>query len=330
MATSEWLEARRTHITGTDVGIICGVNQYTTPYELWFEKTTGLSKFQDNDATLLGRHLEPFVGILFEDQTGKAIQTHPSEPFPNTTTLVLNHEGKDVTIYKPINQTIFAGTPDAFVINNGEYNVLEIKTMNPNYYQYLKKQGKEYPESYYLQVQHYMYCTGLNKAWLAIYVHGQYKLNIHEISLDEKYVNEIVPLLKEWYDAHILNEHPPLEGMPERPEDIEEESFVYSNRDIEKKLQRLVTLREQRKAIEVEEGYLENEIKTMLSEAENMVNAQGDIIASYKYRKSSRFDSALFQKENPDIANKYIKDNSYRVLTLSKTIKPTTEENSWL
>lgn len=34
----EWLELRKTGIDGSDASVVCGINRYKTPIELWMEK----------------------------------------------------------------------------------------------------------------------------------------------------------------------------------------------------------------------------------------------------------------------------------------------------
>ena len=38
----EWLEFRKTGIGGSDASVVCGINRYKTPIELWMEKLNNL------------------------------------------------------------------------------------------------------------------------------------------------------------------------------------------------------------------------------------------------------------------------------------------------
>ena len=38
----EWLELRKKGIGGSDASIVCGINKYKSPVELWLDKTEQL------------------------------------------------------------------------------------------------------------------------------------------------------------------------------------------------------------------------------------------------------------------------------------------------
>lgn len=57
--TDAWLDMRRSHVTATDVSVICGSNPFKTPAELWREKM-GLAPPQESNAAMeRGSRLEP-------------------------------------------------------------------------------------------------------------------------------------------------------------------------------------------------------------------------------------------------------------------------------
>ena len=39
MSYEDWLEHRRLGIGGSDASIVCGINRYESPVELWMDKT---------------------------------------------------------------------------------------------------------------------------------------------------------------------------------------------------------------------------------------------------------------------------------------------------
>ncbi len=46
MAYEDWLEHRKLGIGGSDASVVCGLNRYKSPMELWLDKTRAL--FLDN------------------------------------------------------------------------------------------------------------------------------------------------------------------------------------------------------------------------------------------------------------------------------------------
>ncbi len=67
--SKEWLEFRRSHIGGSDAGIIMGVNPWTTPYQLWEQKVIG-KEVPENEAMSRGKRLEPIARDLYIEMTG--------------------------------------------------------------------------------------------------------------------------------------------------------------------------------------------------------------------------------------------------------------------
>ena len=42
MPYEDWLEYRRLGIGGSDASVVCGINRYKSPVELWLDKTSQL------------------------------------------------------------------------------------------------------------------------------------------------------------------------------------------------------------------------------------------------------------------------------------------------
>ena len=61
MNHEEWLAARRLGVSGTDIGVLLGVNPYKTADELVMDKLGVGKGFSGNAATRVGQRLEPFV-----------------------------------------------------------------------------------------------------------------------------------------------------------------------------------------------------------------------------------------------------------------------------
>lgn len=57
----EWLAARRRGIGSSDASAVLGLSKWTSAYEVWCEKRGLLPPEPDNDATELGRLLEPII-----------------------------------------------------------------------------------------------------------------------------------------------------------------------------------------------------------------------------------------------------------------------------
>lgn len=88
-----------------------------------------------------------------------------------------------------------------------EWGVLEIKTAN----EFAKKEwvGDEIPNSYFAQVQHYLYVTGAKFAWIACLIGGNtYKeFKIERSGEDCEYIAKVC---NDFWENNILKEIPPI------------------------------------------------------------------------------------------------------------------------
>lgn len=70
MPYKEWLEYRKKGIGGSDASVVCGVNKYKSPIELWMEKTDKLPCSEAGEAAYWGTRLEALVRDKFTKRTG--------------------------------------------------------------------------------------------------------------------------------------------------------------------------------------------------------------------------------------------------------------------
>ena len=70
LSYEQWLEYRKTGIGGSDASVVCGVNKYRSPVELWLEKTGQLPYQEAGEAAYWGTQLEPVVRSEFTKRTG--------------------------------------------------------------------------------------------------------------------------------------------------------------------------------------------------------------------------------------------------------------------
>lgn len=62
---AEWLAARRTGITASEIPVVLGLSSFSSPYKLFHQKTGDLPADDDSDRLGLGRHLEPYIAGRF-------------------------------------------------------------------------------------------------------------------------------------------------------------------------------------------------------------------------------------------------------------------------
>jgi len=87
MSKAEWLQWRAKGIGGSDASIVCGLNRYKSPVELWMEKTGQIEPKIAGEAAHWGTMLEPIIRNEFTERTGlqikqeHAILQHSEYPF---------------------------------------------------------------------------------------------------------------------------------------------------------------------------------------------------------------------------------------------------------
>ena len=70
MPYADWLEWRKKGIGGSDASVICGINKYKSPVELWMDKTGKLPYDEAGEAAYWGTQLEALVRSEFTKRTG--------------------------------------------------------------------------------------------------------------------------------------------------------------------------------------------------------------------------------------------------------------------
>ena len=70
MPYDEWLDWRKKGIGGSDASVVCGINRYRSPIELWMDKTNQIPYQEAGEAAYWGTQLEALVKAEFTKRTG--------------------------------------------------------------------------------------------------------------------------------------------------------------------------------------------------------------------------------------------------------------------
>ena len=168
--SQEWLDWRKTKITASEIPIILGVSKWCTPLLLWQRKIGFASEQSDNFAMQKGRDLEPVV----RDFVNKKYQF-------NFIPEVVVHPELDWAAAS------LDGITDKYI--------LEIKC--PGLADHQKAEEGVIPEHYYPQVQWQLFCSGLKSGYYAS--HYKKQTEIFEFSIDQDYIDSIMPTVLEFY-----------------------------------------------------------------------------------------------------------------------------------
>lgn len=150
---AEWLEHRKNYIGGSDAACIVGMNPYKTNVELWEEKTGNkqADDISDKPYVKYGTEAEKYLRELF------------ALDYPQYSVSYVDNNSVLNDKYP-----FAAASLDGFLteLETGRHGILEIKTTNILQSMQKEKWNNRIPDSYYIQVLHYLMVTEFDFAVL--------------------------------------------------------------------------------------------------------------------------------------------------------------------
>ena len=178
--TDEHKQARLKGIGGSEISAILGINPYSTPYDIWLNKTQG-KEIEDNDAMWWGRKDEPNIAELFALKTGFTI-VEPEKPYY-------------------VKDEIFIASPDRFYKNGtNSLHVLECKSTT----KFIEDDAEP---SHYAQLQWYLGITDCKSGAVAYRI--GHELKTFYYAKDEIYIEAMQTAAIDFWNNHILTGIPP-------------------------------------------------------------------------------------------------------------------------
>ena len=286
---AEWLEFRRLGIGGSDASVVCGINKYKSPIELFMEKTGQLPHQEAGEAAYWGTRLEGLVRDEFTLRTG--IEVEPVNEILQSEThlfMLANLDGK--CLHPEYGDCIFeAKTASAYLAGDWEDGI---------------------PDPYMLQVQHYLAVTGYAGAYIAVLIGGN-TFKWQFILRDEEIISMLIQLEGEFWGMVQSNTPPPLDGSDASAKFIGEQFPVSVSLSIDLPMEAAALIQQYDAACEQLE-YLtdqkqeaENLLKQMLGEHEAGIIA--DRIITWKTITQERLDSKAVKAKHPRIYKKFAK-----------------------
>ncbi|MCY9191172.1 YqaJ viral recombinase family protein, partial [Bacillus mojavensis] len=247
MSRDKWLIERRKGIGGSDASVILGLNKWKTPFELWLDKTgqVPISESQ-SEAAYFGSLLEDIVAKEFEIRSGKKVRRKKA---------ILRHPEHDFIL----------ANVDRMIV--GEKAILECKTTSA--YNLKEWEDEEIPESYIVQVQHYLGVLGpeYQKAYFAVLVGGN-KFVWKEIERDDELIDLIFEAeIEFWNDKVLGGQAPALDGssaaeeyLKKRYTETENNKAIDLTATNRERIQQYLLLKEQISELQSQAKELENQI----------------------------------------------------------------------
>ena len=295
----EWLSIRKGYIGGSDAGAVVGLNPYKSAYTLWAEKTGKIPEFEGNLITEVGSYLEEFVAQMFMSKGGKAVR--------RKNRVIVNED-----------YPWACADLDRMVV--GEKAFLECKTTNSPVAMKKFKNG-EYPESWYVQMTHYLAVTGLEKAYLAVLVECR-DFKIFELQRDEEEIKALMEAEKDFWNLVQTNVAPAADCLKSTSDTLTT-LYPQSNGDTvnlfgyENELAQYMALNAQIKALEATKDEIGNKVKAFLGEAGKGENDRYRVSWTTSERKT--LDTKKLMADHPEInMDEYYKISTSRTFRVNE------------
>jgi putative phage-type endonuclease len=295
MDYADWLDWRRKGLGGSDASVVCGINRYRSPVELWLDKTGQLPSDEAGEAAYWGTQLESLVRSEFTKRTGIDVtpvyQLLQSETHPF---MLANLDG---------------------VCNHPHYGACVFEAKTASAYKTGEWEDK-IPDEYMLQLQHYLSVTGYMGAYIAVLIGGN-TFKWRFIERDEELIAMLIELESDFW-RHVTEQTPPaLDGseasvkfLNSRFPDSVPQSTIELPDSAADLLQRYDAACEQVTLFTERKQEAENLLKQMLGG--NEAGFSGDRVVTWKSVTQERLDSKTLKAEHPALYGKYATKSSYR------------------
>lgn len=259
MPEAEWLALRTRGIGGSDVAAICGLSPWKSAVQVYLEKVGVAIDQEENSAMRWGKLLEPVIAEQFSRETGMPIRRMPA---------ILQHPENDWALAN----LDFLIAPEA-----GDEGILEVKNTSA----YLAKAWEDdvAPQHYVLQLQWYMYVTGLKWGYFAPLIGGNRLLIDKRMDLDMELVEPMLKICSDFWQMVVLKTPPAPDGSPAASDlmkllypHVEPGKIAALPEELAEDIRRLPMLQEELKVFqeekETEIEAIKNKVKAVMQDAE--------------------------------------------------------------
>lgn len=293
MGSREWLMLRKTGIGGSDAGAVCGLNPYSSPMKLFFDKTTEETEEQDNEAMRQGHDLEDYVAQRFMEATGLKVR-------------------RSNYMYRSKEHPFMIADVDRLVA--GEDAGLECKTASA--YNADKWKDGSIPPHYVMQCYHYMAVTGKRAWYIAAVILGR-EFVFHKLTWDDSLIQSLTAAEQDFWENHVMTgTMPDPDGSKICDEAIKQYFHTAKTESsvtlvgFDEKLDRRAEIVAQIEELKLEQSRIEQEIKIFMKENERASN--GKYRVSWSNVSSMRLDAKLLKQEHPKLYSAYARESVSR------------------
>lgn len=295
MPYTDWLEYRKLGIGGSDASVVCGINRYQSPVELWMDKTNQLPYQEAGEAAYWGTQLEALVRAEFTKRTGIEV-THKMQ------------------MLQSVEHSFMLANLDG-VCEHTEHGICGFEAKTASAYK-AAEWDDAIPDEYMLQIQHYMAVTGYQGFYIAVLIGGN-TFRWRFVERDEELISMLIELEADFWSHVQSMTPPPMDGSAASAKFLAQ-CFPYSvpNDSISLPDSAAEWIRQYDAAnARLEEAtqqkqQAENLLKQLLGNHESGTT-HGHII-TWKSVSQERLDSKTLKAEHPTLYQKYANKTSYR------------------
>jgi putative phage-type endonuclease len=302
LSHAEWLTYRRNGIGGSDIAAICGLSKWRTPVHVYLEKLGEAPAEQISEAAEWGTRLEPLIADKFAGN-------HPEWAILEKK-VIYSHPDHDWAL----------GNLDRMIIcpNRGR-GILEIKTAS----EYLRHEwdNGNIPDYYYVQLQWYMFVTGLDWGYFATLIGGN-KYREYEVFRDDEMISQLLRLASDFWHHHVLvRKYPSIDGSEATtallnrmyPKADMNEAIELDGADL---MPDYFEKKRQMKQLAEEITEIENRFKSALGNHVRGVAGPYQVI--WENRTRTGIDSKRLLEQYPDVYQSCLKQTHYRQFSIKQ------------
>lgn len=297
LTRGEWLRLRKNGIGGSDAGAVCGLNPYSSPMNVYRDKTTDETDDTDSESMRQGRDLEDYVAQRFTEATGLKVR-------------------RSNKMYRSVEYPFMLADVDRLVV--GEDAGLECKTASA--YNGDKWKDGQIPPHYLVQCLHYMAVTGKSAWYIAVVILGtgfQYR----KITRDGEMIQKLVDVEAAFWNGHVLPRVMPdpdgtkaCDGVLATYFGAAEKKTAIPLVGFDEKLERREELLGMIGKLEQEQRKIEQEIKCFMGKNEAAFSSSYRV--TWADVESTRLDTKRIREEKPDIYRDFASTTTSRRFTI--------------
>ena len=311
-----FLDGRRAYIGGTDVAAILGISRWSSPLQVWREKTQPVPETDEGSSLAMrrGLALEDFIADEFTRARPEFV-TYRSRP------VVRTDWGfpAGASVDRFVARREHPRTPVA---------VLEAKTAFWTGRREWDEGAGDMPDAYFVQQQWYLAVTGLELSYCVADVGDPSGLRIILVRPDERIQRRCIEAAREFWERHILTGEPPepdgSNGDAEVLRDlyartIPEPAITIDDPEAAQLLRTYLNARSAAEAAKSEAEAAKQKLCALMGEHEKAV-VDGWLL-TWKTQRRTTLDTKALREAHPAIASEFSRTTETRVFGTPREAK---------